>query len=109
MSGTQSHDGLLCNISNLHSLRGGGGGGIKFKSLIFIYPYKEYAVGIQDVVAIEFVFLIFFCHHIYSKTTLQWQFFLIILYIFSHHIYTIPLSKKNSLENQCYCIYGSLH
>ena len=26
MSGTESHDGLLCKISNLHSLRGGGGG-----------------------------------------------------------------------------------
>ena len=25
MSGTESHDGLLCKISNLHSLRGGGG------------------------------------------------------------------------------------
>ena len=25
MSGTESHDGLLCKIGNLHSLRGGGG------------------------------------------------------------------------------------
>ena len=27
MSGTESHDGLLCKISNLHSLSKGGGGG----------------------------------------------------------------------------------
>ena len=29
MSGTESHDGLLRKISNLHSLKGEGGGGQK--------------------------------------------------------------------------------
>ena len=40
MSGTESHDGLLCKISNLHALRGGGGGGGGGKNYKGVRPKK---------------------------------------------------------------------